>query len=58
MVFRDKWDVPEAVGSVAKSLDDDASVFDDADVVLVEDGDTVVVAELADGYEGSCVETL
>ena len=48
MVFRDKWDVPEAGGSVAKSLDDDASVFDDADVILVEDGDTVVVAEFSD----------
>ena len=39
MTLGGQRDVPEAVGSVAESLDDDVSVFDYAYVVLFVDGD-------------------
>ena len=45
--------IPEAVGGVAFSSDDNFVVFDDVDVVFFEKGDAVVVAQLADGDEGA-----
>ena len=38
--------IPEAVGGVAFSSDDDFVVFDDVNVVFCEKGDAVVVAQL------------
>ena len=42
-------DGPEAVGRVALSHNDDLSFLVYFDIVLGEQGDAVVVAELADG---------
>ena len=50
--------IPEAVGGVAFSSDDDFVVFDDVDVVFCEKGDAVVVAQLADGDEGAGLEVV
>jgi hypothetical protein len=46
--FWSEWDVPQAVGGVAFANDDDLAIFVDFDVVLCEEGNSVVVAELPD----------
>ena len=58
MTFGSEGDIPEAVGGVAKALDDDASVFDDTDIVFGEDGYAFVVTEFADGDERPCGKSL
>ncbi len=49
-------DVPESVGAIARAVDDCLAVFEDGYVVLAEDGDTIVVAKLANGYEAAATE--
>ena len=58
MTFGSERGVPEAVGGVSKALDDNSSVLDDADIVFGENGDAIVVAEIANGDEGPCGKAL
>jgi hypothetical protein len=46
--FGGKWDVPNSLGCVSLSLYDDLPVFDYVNVVFGEEGDAVVITELAD----------
>ena len=48
-----KWYVPQAVGFVAVAFDDNVFVFYNVSAVFCEYCGAVVVAELADGDEGS-----
>ena len=50
--------IPEDVGEVAFSSDDDFVVFDDVDVVFCEKDDAVVVTQLAYGDEGAGLEVV
>ena len=46
-------DIPEAVGGVVFSDNDDLSILVDFDVVFCKQGDAVIIASLADGNKGT-----
>ena len=48
-----KWDVPQAIGFVAVTFDDDISIFYDVDIVFCEYCGAIVATDLVNGDEGS-----
>jgi hypothetical protein len=45
-------DVPEAIRDVAVALQNALLVFENLDNFFVENGNTVVIAQLSEGYQG------
>ena len=52
------WDVPESIVEVPVPLHYNSRIFDDLNLVLIQDGNTVVITKLSKGDKRSTVEVV